>query len=56
MLTWKNLLSFTDIINFNQFSTYSDVENYIQKVINHIKYVSKNKPCPVKTFNYLQSN
>ena len=24
--------------------------------INHIKYVSKKKPCTVKIFNYLQNN
>ena len=32
------------------------MENQILKVINHIKYVSKKKHCPVKIFNYLQNN
>ena len=32
------------------------MENQILKVINHIKYVSKKKNCPVKNFNYVQNN
>ena len=32
------------------------MENQILKTINHIKYVSKKKHCPVKIFNYLQNN
>ena len=32
------------------------MENQILKAINHIKYVSKKKHCPVKIFNYLQNN
>ena len=32
------------------------MENQNLKAINHIKYVSKKKHCPVKTFNYLQNN
>ena len=30
--------------------------NQLLKAINHIKYVSKKKYCPVKIFNYLQNN
>ena len=26
------------------------------KIINHIKYISKKKPCTLKIFNYLQNN
>ena len=37
-------------------SAYSDVENYIEKTINHIIYVRKNKQYPVKIFIYLQNN
>ena len=32
------------------------MENQILKAINHIKYVSKKKPCTLKKFNYLQNN
>ena len=32
------------------------MENQILKAINHIKYVSKKKHCPVKIFNYLRNN
>ena len=32
------------------------MENQILKAINHIKYVSKKKHCPVKIFDYLQNN
>ena len=32
------------------------MENQILKAINHIKYVSKKKNCPVKFLNYLQNN
>ena len=32
------------------------MENQILKAINHIKYVSKKKPCTLKIFNYLQNN
>ena len=32
------------------------MENQILKAINHIKYVSKKKHCPVKIYNYLQNN
>ena len=31
------------------------MKNQILKAINHIKYVSKKKHCPVKVFNYLQN-
>ena len=31
-------------------------ENQILKAINHIKYISKKKPCTLKIFNYLQNN
>ena len=32
------------------------MENQILKVINHVKYISKKKPCTLKIFNYLQNN
>ena len=32
------------------------IENQILKAINHMKYISKKKPCTLKVFNYLQSN
>ena len=32
------------------------IENQILKAINHIKYISKKKPCTLEVFNYLQSN
>ena len=32
------------------------MENQILIAINHIKYVSKKKPCTLKIFNYLQNN
>ena len=32
------------------------MESYILKAINHMRYVSKKKHCPVKIFNYMQNN
>ena len=32
------------------------MENQILKAINHIKYVSKKKHCPIKISNNLQNN
>ena len=32
------------------------MDNQVLRAINHIKYVSKKKPCTVKIFNYLQNN
>ena len=32
------------------------MENQLLKPINHIKYVSKKKHCPIKIFIYLQNN
>ena len=32
------------------------IENQILKAINHIKYISKKKPCTLKIFHYLQNN
>ena len=32
------------------------MDNQVFRAINHIKYVSKKKPCTVKIFNYLQNN
>ena len=32
------------------------MDNQVFRAINHIKYVSKKKPCIVKIFNYLQNN
>ena len=32
------------------------MENQLLKAINHIKYISKKKPCTLKIFNYLQNN
>ena len=32
------------------------MENPILKAINHIKCISKKKPCTLKIFNYLQNN
>ena len=32
------------------------MENQILKAINHIKFISKNKFCTIKIFNYLQNN
>ena len=31
------------------------MENQILRAINHIKFVSKKKPCALKIFNYLQN-
>ena len=39
-------------ISFN----YDIMENQILKAINHIKCISKKKPCTLKIFNYLQNN
>ena len=32
------------------------MDNQVLRAINHVKYVSKKKPCTVKVFNYLQNN
>ena len=32
------------------------MDNQVLRAINHIKYVSKKKPCTLKIFNYLQNN
>ena len=32
------------------------MDNQVLRAINHIKCVSKKKPCTVKIFNYLQNN
>ena len=37
-------------------NTVDIIENQILKAINHIKYISKKKPCTLKIFNYLQNN
>ena len=37
-------------------NTVEIIENQILKAINHIKYISKQKPCTLKIFNYLQNN
>ena len=37
-------------------NTVDTIENQISKAINHIKYISKKKPCTLKIFNYLQNN
>ena len=37
-------------------NTVEIIENQILKAINHIKYISKKKPCTLKIFNYLQNN
>ena len=37
-------------------NTVDIIENQILKAMNHIKYISKKKPCTLKTFNYLQNN
>ena len=31
------------------------MDTQLLRAINHIKYVSKKKPCTVKTFNYLEN-
>ena len=37
-------------------NTVDIIENQILKAINHIKYISKKKPCTLEIFNYLQNN
>ena len=37
-------------------NTVDILENQILKSINHIRYVSKKKPCTLKIFSYLQNN
>ena len=37
-------------------NTVDILENQILKSINHIKYISKKKPCTLKIFSYLQNN
>ena len=37
-------------------NTVDIIENQILKAINHIKYISKKKPCTFKIFDYLQNN
>ena len=37
-------------------NTVEIIENQIFKAINHIKYISKKKPCTLKIYNYLQNN
>ena len=37
-------------------NTVDIIENQILKAINHLKYISKKKPCTLKIFNYLQNN
>ena len=37
-------------------NTADITENQILKAINHIKYISKKKPCTRKIFKYLQNN
>ena len=32
------------------------MDNQVLRVMNHIKYVSKKKPCTLRIFNYLQKN
>ena len=36
-------------------NTVDIIENQILKTINHIKYISKKKPCTLKIFNYSQN-
>ena len=37
-------------------NTVGIIEIQILKAINHIKYISKKKPCTLKIFNYLKKN
>ena len=37
-------------------NTVEIIENQILKAINHIKYISKKKPCTLKIYNHLQNN
>ena len=37
-------------------NTVNIIENQILRAINHIKYISKKKPCTLKIFNYLKNN
>ena len=37
-------------------NTVEIIENQILKAINHIKDISKKKPCTLKIYNYLQNN
>ena len=37
-------------------NTVEIIENQILEAINHIKYISKKKPCTLKIYNYLQNN
>ena len=32
------------------------MDNQVLRAINHIKYISKKKPCTLKILNYLQNN
>ena len=37
-------------------NTVEIIENQMLKAINHIKYISKKKPCTLKIYKYLQNN
>ena len=37
-------------------NTIDIIENQTLKAINHMKYISKKKPCTLNIFNYLQNN
>ena len=43
-------------MNTSLSNTVEIIENQIFKSINHIKYISKKKPCTLKIFNYLRNN
>ena len=43
-------------MNTSSINTVDIIENHTLKAINHIKYISKKKPCTLKIFNYLQNN
>ena len=37
-------------------NTAETIENQFLKAMNHIKHISKKKPCTLKIYNYLQNN
>ena len=57
-INWILLIIYFTITEYGTSSsdTVDIIENQILKAINHIKYISKKKPCTLKIFNCLQNN
>ena len=53
MIFFFLLVCLIALINWRYFNII--IDNQILRVINHIKYVSKKKPCTLKIFNYQQN-